>query len=101
MAEQSKSQKASGGMTDAELAALDAEIQAQLDAEEAARQKAIALVVAEQQRADRESRQAVLADAEGWLVALMEREGAVLFDVTMAAEDLREAGVPVKIAGLD
>lgn len=36
----------------------------QLDAEEAARQKAIALAVAEQQRADRESRQAVLADAQ-------------------------------------
>ena len=36
MAEQSKSQKpSSGGLTDAELAALDAEIQAQLDAEAA------------------------------------------------------------------
>jgi transcriptional antiterminator NusG len=33
VAEQSKSQKSSGGMTDAELAALDAEINAQLEAE--------------------------------------------------------------------
>ena len=36
MAEQSKSQKTSSGMTDAELAALDAEINAQLEAEAAA-----------------------------------------------------------------
>jgi hypothetical protein len=36
----------------------------QLDVDEAARQKAIALAAAEQQRADRESRQAVLADAQ-------------------------------------
>jgi hypothetical protein len=35
------------------------------------------------------------------LLALMTREGAVLFDLTMAAEGLREAGVPVKIAGLE
>ena len=46
-------------------------------------------------------RAAVLADAERWLLALLTREGAVLFDLTMAAEGLREAGVPVKIAGLE
>lgn len=43
---------------------------------------------------------AVLADAESWLTTLMTRERAILFDLTMAAEGLREAGVPVNIAGL-
>lgn len=42
-------------------------------------------------------RAAVLADAESWLAA---QTDAALFDLTVAAEDLRAAGVPVKIAGL-
>lgn len=44
---------------------------------------------------------AVLADAETWLSALMGREGAVLFDLRMAVEELQEAGVPVRVAGLE